>query len=161
MERLAPSNTTIQVEVHLGDVASIVPEQYKSRRMLLRVYEEMPVREFGERLKEALSLSSTPRLLLNGRLVVLDEQKTVAYYYHKHKDSRDEILHLAPIFEEGREQEEAQQMASSAMVLPKKEEPAAKVQSSAPSWRKSRSRQQQVGESARQSAGGRAAQSGS
>ena len=56
----------------------------------------MPVRDFAASLKLALSLSSTPRLLLHNKLVVLDDLQTIAYYYTKHKGRSDDVLHIAP-----------------------------------------------------------------
>ena len=104
------------VEVHLHDMP--VPEQFRGRRVLLRAYEEMPVHDFAASLKGALSLSSTPRLLLHNKLVVLDDLQTIAYYYYKYK-GKDDVLHIALLFEEGREKEEASTMQAPT----KKDEP--------------------------------------
>ena len=43
------------------------------------------MRDFAASLKLALALSSTPRLLLHNKFVVLDDLQTIAYYYYKHK----------------------------------------------------------------------------
>lgn len=128
---------------HLPHIAPLHPPACTRvmRRLLLRVYDEMPVREFGERLKEALSLTSVPRLVLNGRLIVLDDRQPIAYYHSRYRDAKDDALHLALLFEAEREKEElqqAQQQAAS-MALTKQEEAAAPLPPSDLILRKGRS----------------------